>query len=464
MDILAATFFYLFEHENVDERHLFRIGAHLLPLTPFKPPLSIFKSSQSSLNNNPNQSSAAAIYSFEQLDAHVPVIDDSNYVVGYHLAPKAPMIVFSIRQNKPAVQYYYPKVGGGSGGNQNSQRTSQLEASTSTFARSTFDRASLRLDTRVPLTLDRSDSVVSNGSSQGSIAGGGYDQLYGFYGRSTECLEAAERAKIISVIQANPLLPLAEADRALLLKNAEALARFPGAILKLLKAPRWAHGDVRRTYQLLDSFDYFAIHNSSVVTSPQITTGNGSPLKMSRSMSFDAAGNASQSSSKQLPFLTAIEALQLLAADYPDRNVRLKAVRWLKHVSPDELCDFLPQLVQSLRYEPYLDCSLIWLLYECALSSSRFCHHLYWLLKSCREGDGRFGGRAAFYLNGLLALCGRRARAMFERQEQLGGRLEAISEEVKAAKDSAKAAVLRQRLETVHEFLVSLFPLIFQLF
>lgn len=126
----------------------------------------------------------------------------------------------------------------------------------------------------------------------------------------------------------------------------------------------------------------------------------------------------------------------------------------MKTVSADELCDFLPQLVQSLRYEPHLDCSLIWLLYECALTSARFCHHLYWLLQSCK-GDDRFGARATFYLNGLLVLCGGRVRTMFERQESLCTRLEAICEEIKSCKESTRATVLRQRLEAVHEFLVS---------
>lgn len=46
--------------------------------------------------------------------------------------------------------------------------------------------------------------------------------------------------------------------------------------------------------------------------------------------------------------LTALEALRLLLPDFPCQQIRNYAVRCLKAASSDEMCDYLPQLVQVL--------------------------------------------------------------------------------------------------------------------
>ncbi len=48
--------------------------------------------------------------------------------------------------------------------------------------------------------------------------------------------------------------------------------------------------------------------------------------------------------------LSALESIQLLMSSFPDIFLRQKTIKWLKKLSLDQLCDFLPQLVQSLRY------------------------------------------------------------------------------------------------------------------
>jgi phosphatidylinositol-4-phosphate 3-kinase len=48
--------------------------------------------------------------------------------------------------------------------------------------------------------------------------------------------------------------------------------------------------------------------------------------------------------------LSALESIQLLMSSFPDIVLRQKTIKWLKKLSLDELCDFLPQLIQSLRY------------------------------------------------------------------------------------------------------------------
>lgn len=405
VDVLASTFFYLFDRENPEGRHPFCVGVHLVPFSLIKPPVGF------------------TINSYETLDSHPPTITDSTYLVSHHLSPLAPMLVFSAWHNNPNVQYYYPKV-------QTTTRRPSYERSASTLS-TVVEKISL--GTVVPLA-SRSDSIVS--------AGGGTvynDSLYGFYGQSIDRLDARDRSKIISIVQRNPLDPISDSERSILWEHKETLSSFPSAILKILKAPpRWSHTDVIKVCQLLDTYDYFAIPE----TTPTSPAKQRSPSEL-----FD-------SKPKKLPFCTEIEALQLLGSDFPDQNVRLKAVRWLKSVPTDELCDFLPQLVQSLRYEPHVDCSLIWLLFDCSLTSSRFCHHLHWLLKSC-QSDGMFGDRCTFYLNSLLILTGGRVRKMFQLQELLCSKLETICEEIKQSKESTRQNVLRQRLEAVHEFLVS---------
>ena len=44
--------------------------------------------------------------------------------------------------------------------------------------------------------------------------------------------------------------------------------------------------------------------------------------------------------------ITALDSLRLLLSDFPCSQIRHHAVRSLKNVSSDEMCDYLPQLVQ----------------------------------------------------------------------------------------------------------------------
>jgi phosphatidylinositol-4-phosphate 3-kinase len=45
--------------------------------------------------------------------------------------------------------------------------------------------------------------------------------------------------------------------------------------------------------------------------------------------------------------------MELLKVQFPDQMVRETAVKWMECFSDDELCDYLPQLVQALKYESY---------------------------------------------------------------------------------------------------------------
>ena len=61
-------------------------------------------------------------------------------------------------------------------------------------------------------------------------------------------------------------------------------------------------------------------------------------------------------------------SLELLDCKYADLRVRAQAVTWLDNtLSDEELGQYLLQLVQTLKYEPYLDNPLAQLLLKRAL-------------------------------------------------------------------------------------------------
>ncbi|XP_041119907.1 phosphatidylinositol 4,5-bisphosphate 3-kinase catalytic subunit beta isoform-like [Polyodon spathula] len=82
------------------------------------------------------------------------------------------------------------------------------------------------------------------------------------------------------------------------------------------------------------------------------------------------------------PKLSPRDALELLDFNYPDQYVREYAVQCLRDMSDEELSQYLLQLVQVLRYEPYYDCALSRFLLERAQANRRIGHFLFWHLRS----------------------------------------------------------------------------------
>eukprot|EP00057_Strongylocentrotus_purpuratus_P008977 XP_011663451.1 PREDICTED: phosphatidylinositol 4-phosphate 3-kinase C2 domain-containing subunit beta-like [Strongylocentrotus purpuratus] len=135
--------------------------------------------------------------------------------------------------------------------------------------------------------------------------------------------------------------------------------------------------------------------------------------------------------------LDPLDALQLLHPRFADQHVRSKAVEWIQPLEDDELCDYLPQLVQALKYESYHDSALASFLIERALSSIRIAQYLYWYLHDSKH-DHKFSQRAEMVLCALLSVCGRGLRQQFRKQDALMMNLSNIAEQVKAAKDSVR--------------------------
>lgn len=97
-------------------------------------------------------------------------------------------------------------------------------------------------------------------------------------------------------------------------------------------------------------------------------------------------------------------ALELLDCKYADPVVRKKAVLWLEEMSDEDLSQYLLQLVQTLKYEPYLSNALSDLLLTRALLNRKIGHFFFWHLKAELYDQSlvnRFGLLLEAYCRGL---------------------------------------------------------------
>ncbi|XP_053562671.1 phosphatidylinositol 4-phosphate 3-kinase C2 domain-containing subunit beta [Bombina bombina] len=145
------------------------------------------------------------------------------------------------------------------------------------------------------------------------------------------------------------------------------------------------------------------------------------------------------------------DALGLLHAKFPDQEVRRTAVQWIDSISDAELLDYLPQLVQALKYECYLDSPLVRFLLKRAISDLRITHYFFWLLKDCLK-DSQFSIRYQYLLAALLCCCGKGLREEFDRQCWLVNTLSKLAQKVREAAPSARQAILKEGLEDVKQF------------
>ncbi|EDO45977.1 predicted protein [Nematostella vectensis] len=156
--------------------------------------------------------------------------------------------------------------------------------------------------------------------------------------------------------------------------------------------------------------------------------------------------------------MSPVDAMELLKVNFPDRHVRSMAVRWMANFSDDELCDYLPQLVQALKYEIYHDSALTRFLVRRALGNVRLMHLLFWFLKD-KISEPQFGQRFQVILGGLLNICGEAQKEEFTFQDDLVTELIKVARKVKSAKDSARNNILQQELAALAGKLCCVFRL-----
>lgn len=148
--------------------------------------------------------------------------------------------------------------------------------------------------------------------------------------------------------------------------------------------------------------------------------------------------------------LEPMQALELLLPQFPDSRVREFAVSCLHNVNSDELVDFLPQLIQALKYESYHASPLAWLLLEQACKSVRFAHQFFWLLKGTAAQDTAYKRRYELMFVALINVSGDPLYQEFRKQEVLVKILTTMGEKVQAAKD--KENTLKRESQHIQEF------------
>uniref|UniRef100_A0A8C2ANY5 Phosphatidylinositol-4-phosphate 3-kinase, catalytic subunit type 2 beta n=1 Tax=Cyprinus carpio TaxID=7962 RepID=A0A8C2ANY5_CYPCA len=135
-----------------------------------------------------------------------------------------------------------------------------------------------------------------------------------------------------------------------------------------------------------------------------------------------------------------LDTLGLLNATFPDQECRRTAVQWMDSISDPELLDFLPQLVQALKYECYLDSHLVRFLLRRAIGDVRIAHYLFWLLKDTLQ-DSQFSVRYQYLLAALLCCSGRGLRDEFDSQCWLVNILAKVAQRVRDSSPSSRQEV-----------------------
>uniref|UniRef100_A0A8C2W3P5 Phosphatidylinositol 4-phosphate 3-kinase C2 domain-containing subunit alpha n=2 Tax=Chinchilla lanigera TaxID=34839 RepID=A0A8C2W3P5_CHILA len=221
-----------------------------------------------------------------------------------------------------------------------------------------------------------------------------------------ETLENDIKEKLLDIVHRDSSLGLSKEDKAFLWEKRYYCFKHPNCLPKILaSAPNWKWVNLAKTYSLLD----------------------------------------------QWPPLHPLAALELLDSKFADQEVRSLAVTWIEAISDDELTDLLPQFVQALKYEIYLNSSLVHFLLSRALGNIQIAHNLYWLLKDALN-DTQFGSRYEHVLGALLSVGGKRLREELSKQTKLVQLLGGVAEKVKQASGSARQVVLQRSMERVQSF------------
>uniref|UniRef100_A0A8C9MVX2 Phosphatidylinositol-4-phosphate 3-kinase catalytic subunit type 2 gamma n=1 Tax=Serinus canaria TaxID=9135 RepID=A0A8C9MVX2_SERCA len=146
-----------------------------------------------------------------------------------------------------------------------------------------------------------------------------------------------------------------------------------------------------------------------------------------------------------------LQALGLLTFSFPDQDIRRAAVQQIENVSNDELLEYLPQLVQVLKFEWSLESPLVKLLLSRSLQSIQVAHQLYWLLKNA-QNEVHFRMWYKKLLAALQFCAGQTLNNEFSKEEKLIRILEDIATKVKAASDPKRKEVLKVELSRLQQF------------
>ena len=166
---------------------------------------------------------------------------------------------------------------------------------------------------------------------------------------------------IMAISLRDPLSPLAENEKNMLWGMRKFCARIPESLPKLLQSIQWEKQEcVQELYGMIRNWTFLE---------PEI-------------------------------------ALELLDGKYPDPVIREFAITCLEQgLTDDGLLKYLLQLVTALKFETYLDSSLVRFLLKKAVSNLKIGHYLFWYLKS-EMCDGQVLLRFGLILEAYCRACG----------------------------------------------------------
>ncbi|KAM3726746.1 Phosphatidylinositol 3-kinase piki-1 [Dirofilaria immitis] len=172
------------------------------------------------------------------------------------------------------------------------------------------------------------------------------------------------------------------------------------------------------------------------------------PLVLASAVGWDWASltNIYQLLDDWMP-LSSVQAIELLLPHFPDLTIRSKAILWLKNASSDFLFNFLPELVEALRFETFEDSSLaVYLLTLCA-GDRRFAFELYWQLQQRidQRQERSYSNRCSLLQQQVLKLLDEEFSIDIENQHRLLQALNAVSCELKDVGDATKMQLTLQR-------------------
>uniref|UniRef100_A0A1I7VGA5 Phosphatidylinositol-4-phosphate 3-kinase n=1 Tax=Loa loa TaxID=7209 RepID=A0A1I7VGA5_LOALO len=172
------------------------------------------------------------------------------------------------------------------------------------------------------------------------------------------------------------------------------------------------------------------------------------PLVLASAVGWDWASltNIYQLLDDWMP-LSSVQAIELLLPHFPDFIIRSKAISWVKNASSDFLFNFLPELVEALRFETFEDSSLAVCLLTLCAGDRRFAFELYWQLQQridqCQERS--YSNRCNLLQQQVLRLLDEEFGVDIENQHRLLQALNAVYYEMKEAGDATKVQLTLQR-------------------
>lgn len=156
--------------------------------------------------------------------------------------------------------------------------------------------------------------------------------------------------------------------------------------------------------------------------------------------------------------LQPLDAIQLLLPSFADGFVRAQAVKWIQVLSNDELVNYLPQLVEAVKYETWDTSPLARFLLQRCLESVHVAQSLHWLLRlslsACLSGDdvsgARYKRRLTVLQRALGFICGQNVQRLLCSQDVLVRSLFSAAEMVKTGREHGRQQRLMSAMESVN--------------